>query len=153
MSEFDSSRVRTEFRQGVTTTSPIYNRAYTVTHSDETGELFLTIGTEHAYDKIDELRDEVLIQIKTIDGRLMFYGTVLISEEGDSRDKKMRNEIFMRELPLAIEALKEADRGFFEMHPMLLELPVCIWFRSNDDQYNQFYDFGPIRVMKMSSSK
>ena len=150
MSEFDSSRVHSEFRQGITTTSPIYNRAYTVTHSDETGELFITIGTEHAYDKVDELRDEVLLRIQQLDGKLMFYGTVLINEEGDQRNATMRNEIFLKEMPIAIEGMKAADRAMWEQNPMLLDLPVCIWFQSSDPEYNQFYDFGKLREIKVS---
>jgi len=153
MSTFESSRVSVEFRDHVTLASPIYNRTYTITHSDDTGELFVTIGKDYAYDKVEELRDEVLVKIKQIDGQLMFYGTVLINDEGEDRNLEIRNEIFLRELPLAMEALKEADRAFFEQHPMTLDLPVCVWFQSTEEKYNKFYNFGTLRDMKKDSNR
>lgn len=63
MSDFNPDKLSVEFRKGVTTTEPIIPRCYTLTHSDITAELFLTIGLTYAYDKIDNnMRDEVLGQ-------------------------------------------------------------------------------------------
>jgi hypothetical protein len=60
MSKLNPEKLSVEFRQGVTPTEPIIPRRYTLTHSDITAELFLTIGSYYAYDKITAMRDEVL---------------------------------------------------------------------------------------------
>ncbi|NFF79280.1 hypothetical protein FCV38_20465, partial [Clostridium sporogenes] len=60
MSKLNPEKLSVEFRDGVTSTEPILGRRYTLTHSDITAELFLTIGLTYAYDKISSMRDEVL---------------------------------------------------------------------------------------------
>ena len=60
MSELNPEKLSVEFRQGVTETEPIIPRRYTLTHSDKTAQLFLTIGAKYAYDKTNSMRDEVL---------------------------------------------------------------------------------------------
>ncbi len=60
MSKLNTDKLSVEFRNGVTSTEPILGRRYTLTHSDITAELFLTIGSAYAYDKINATRDEVL---------------------------------------------------------------------------------------------
>ena len=44
MSKLNPEKLSVEFRDGVTNTEPILGRRYTLTHSDITAELFLTIG-------------------------------------------------------------------------------------------------------------
>ena len=69
MSKLNPGKLSVDFREGVTTTEPIIPRRYTLTHSDITAELFLTIGLKYAYDKISAMRDEVLGEwIKTRNG-------------------------------------------------------------------------------------
>ena len=60
MSRLKPEKLSVEFRKGVTTTEPIIPRRYTLTHSDVTADLFLTIGLIYAYDKVNAMRDEVL---------------------------------------------------------------------------------------------
>ena len=62
MKKLNPEKLHVEFRQGVTPTEPIMPRRYTLTHSDVTAELFLTVGPEYAYDKITQMRDEVLAE-------------------------------------------------------------------------------------------
>ena len=102
-----------EFRQGVTPTEPISPRRYTLTHSDLTAELFLTVGQEYAVDKITAMRDEVLAEWKKQDNHYVF--PVHIDVDGQSTPDRiaMRNAIFRRELSLALEAIRYGDRRFF----------------------------------------
>ena len=62
MQVFNPDKLNVEFRPGVTRTEPILGRKYTLTHSDISGQLFLTIGLEFAYDKITSTRDELLVE-------------------------------------------------------------------------------------------
>lgn len=61
MSKFNPKRLTVEYRNGIAATEPIIPRNHTLTHSDLTGELFLTMGTHFVLDKNNtELRDEVI---------------------------------------------------------------------------------------------
>lgn len=62
MGKLNPEKLFVEYRPGVTATEPVMGRKYTLTHSDETADLFLTIGLEYAYDKINKMRDEVLAE-------------------------------------------------------------------------------------------
>ena len=68
MSKLNPEKLSVEFRIGVTAKDPVIPRRYTLTHSDITSELFLTIGLTYAFDKTSAARDEVLGEwIKTKD--------------------------------------------------------------------------------------
>lgn len=62
MNRLDPNKLSVEHRDNITPTSPIKPKKYTLTHSDMTGELFLTIAKNYAVDKITMLRDEVLLK-------------------------------------------------------------------------------------------
>ncbi len=142
MYTFDSSRVNVQFRNGVTATRPVVGRKYTLTHSDETGELFVTIGTKYAEDKVGAMRDEVRLGLVNKDNDLHLFGMVLISGEGIDRGAKKRTEIFLKEMPLALQAIRYADSKLYKRWPRLDKVPIRIWFKSNEEEYNKLYEFG-----------
>jgi hypothetical protein len=55
MERLNPEKLHVEFRPGVTEAEPIIPRRYTLTHSDITADLFLTIAPEYAYDKINKI--------------------------------------------------------------------------------------------------
>lgn len=119
MVAFDSNRLTVEYRDGAWMTAPIISRSHTLTHSDFTGQLFLTIGTQFAWDKVDPiLRDEVL-GIWTLEGNTLMYNVfVLLNKEDQDIEIAMkRYDIFERELPLALTAIRYGDRYLFERYP------------------------------------
>ncbi|TWI59652.1 staygreen family protein [Halalkalibacter nanhaiisediminis] len=59
MSTFNSEKLSVEYMEGIAARKPVMPRRYTLTHSDLTGELFLTIGINYAWGKINSLRDEI----------------------------------------------------------------------------------------------
>lgn len=62
LKRLNPDKLHVEFRPGVTMTEPVNGRKYTLTHSDITADLFLTIGLQFAYDKVNTMRDEVLAE-------------------------------------------------------------------------------------------
>lgn len=56
----NTEKLSVDFIGEVMPTGPMIPRRYTLTHSDQTGELFLTIGSIYAKDKITANRDEVI---------------------------------------------------------------------------------------------
>lgn len=152
MRELNSDRVHTEYRDGVSETFPLVGRKYTITHSDETAEVFVTIGKEFASDKFGALRDEVILMLTQREGKIQMYGTVIVNSEEIPNGAKYRNDIFLRELPGALEALRFADRDFYNQYEMLDELPIYIWFQSTFDEFNKVYDYGKMKDYKQDAT-
>ena len=98
MKSIDPSRVEVEYRDNVSESMPILDRRYTVTHSDDTGVLYVTIGETFADDKIGPLRDEVLLSFYRQDDKLYIVGSVLVDSDNLDFDTERRNEIFLHNI-------------------------------------------------------
>ncbi len=134
-----------EFREPVTALMPLADRKYTMTHSDETGDLFVVIGTDYAEDKVGPLRDEVRLEWTVIKDMPILYGEVLIDGDGISiGSAQVRDSIFKREMPLALQAIYHADQQLFGANPEFKETPVFVHFTSTQANYNKLYNFGTI---------
>jgi hypothetical protein len=142
LKRLNPDKVYVEFRNGVTVTSPIVGRKYTLTHSDVTADLFLTIGLEFAYDKINAMRDEVLAEWRTNQGFPFLYVYVYVDGQFGPAVSAVRNAVFRRELPLALEAIRYGDRKFFAAHSELDNAPIWIHFDSTNPVYNRFEYWG-----------
>ena len=138
MNKLNPERLSVEYRDGVTATEPVISRHHTLTHSDDTGELFLTIGTQFAWDKVNKnMRDEVIGEWKT-NGYYIYYNAyVMVNKEGQDFNTAMRRyEVFRRELPLALKAIRYGDRLIFDVYPALDNGLIIVNFIST---YPQLY--------------
>lgn len=142
MSRLNPKKLSVEFREGVTTTKPIIARRYTLTHSDITAELFLTIGIKYAYDKINVMRDEVLGKWIKYKDRYFYYVFLYVDSQFSTEVTAMRNYIFRRELPLALEAIRYGDKVFFTAHPELNYAPIIVYFMSANPQFDRTENWG-----------
>ena len=143
LSTFNSEKLSVEYMDGVTATEPFMPRRYTLTHSDLTGELFLNIGTNYAWGKINSLRDEVLGEWKQYGSSLYFYVYVYIDQgQYPSSVSAKRTEIFRRELPLALTAIRYGDRFLFNTYPHLDQAPIIIHFMSAYPQFARQENWG-----------
>lgn len=142
MSKLNPEKLSVELRQGVTNKDPVIPRRYTLTHSDMTAELFLTIGLTYAFDKTGAMRDEVLGEwIKTKEQ--YFYHVYLhIDGKFGLKETAVRNYIFRRELPLALEAIRYGDCKFFRIHPELNKVPIIVYFMSENSKFNRIENWG-----------
>lgn len=141
MIRLNPEKLSVEFRHGVNPTQPIIGRCYTLTHSDITADLFLTIGLKYAYDKITYIRDEVLGQWRVHNGYPFLHVYVYVGNYGPIMNQQ-RNAIFRRELPLALEAIIFGDMKFFGAYPWLNNAPIWIHFDSSDSNLNRFEYWG-----------
>ncbi|WP_010677389.1 staygreen family protein [Bacillus timonensis] len=143
MSKFIPEKLSVEFMGGVTATEPVIPRRYTLTHSDLTGDLFLTIGVHYAWDKINSMRDEVLGEWKA-NGNFLFYCVYLYIDQGEYNQNMVakRNEIFRRELPLALTAIRYGDRFLFETYPHLDQTSIFVTFMSAYPQFARQESWG-----------
>ncbi|MER2154178.1 MAG: staygreen family protein [Solibacillus sp.] len=144
MNKFNPERLSVEYRDDVTATEPVISRHHTLTHSDNTGELFLTIGTQFAWDKVNnDMRDEVIGEWKT-NGYYIYYNAyVMVNKEGqDSNTAMRRYEVFRRELPLALTAIRYGDRFIFDVYPALDNGLIIVNFISTYPQLYKQETFG-----------
>ncbi|WP_442600253.1 staygreen family protein [Neobacillus sp. D3-1R] len=147
MSLFIPSKLSVSYLPPATPFRPLDNRKYTLTHSDTTGELFLTIGCQYDKNKINmKLRDEVLAEWLPQTGEFQLWGNVYISGgEFDESYAKVRFMIFQKELELAIKAIVYGDQSFYSCYPWLLDSPIYIRFDSVYPQFQQVLYYGTPR--------
>jgi hypothetical protein len=128
---------------GVTATEPVIARHYTLTHSDLTGQLYLSIGCHYAWGKINPNRDEVLGEWK-IYGNSLYYTVYLHIDQGEYNQDEAakRAEIFKRELPLAFKAIHYGDRFLFNAYPHLNHASIIVNFISAYPQFARQENWG-----------
>lgn len=140
---FNPNKLYVEFRDGVTFTEPLINRCYTLTHSDLTANLFLTIVLSFAIDKMNAMNDEVLGEWALTESSFIY--NIYLDVDGQYNNHATiakRNDIFRRELPLALEAIRYGDRLLFLSHPELNICPILVYFISIDPQFNKIENWG-----------
>lgn len=143
VSTFYPDKLSVEYMDGVTTTEPMFPRRYTLTHSDITGELMLTIGNGYAWDKINPMRDEVLGEWLQQGNSFYFFINVYIDQgEYEPSVSAKRNEIFRRELTLALTAIRYGDRFFFNHFPLLDQASIIINFMSAYPSFSKQENWG-----------
>jgi hypothetical protein len=141
MERLNPEKLNVEFRDGVTATDPVIGRKYTLTHSDVTADLFLTIGLEYAFDQITNMRDEVLAEWQE-DNNSPFLSVYVFVGDFGPVITKIRDMIFRRELPLALEAIIYGDAELFSKYPQLKHAPIWVYFDSPDPEYEKFEYWG-----------
>ncbi|MCX7781671.1 MAG: staygreen family protein [Negativicutes bacterium] len=130
MNKFNPDKLYVTFRPGVNPKRPVVLRRYTLTHSDVTGDLFLTIGPGYACDQIGPMRDEVRAEWRCHFDEYVLHVFVYVGGPFSSDVAALRNRIFIRKLPLALKAIRFGDRVFFHEHPKLDFAPVWVHFAS-----------------------
>jgi hypothetical protein len=145
----DPCKLHVTFAPGVSSEGPVVPRAYTLTHSDSTGNLFLTVGptfdcrqTSGWHTRL--LRDEVLAEWRTEDTPWLevhchVSGGLLI---GSAR---WRYGIFRNHLPLVIAAFRYGDRELILAEPALDEATIRVRFHSNSLRYDITETWGQLR--------
>lgn len=135
---FDASKLHVTFADDVRPDGPVIPRCYTLTHSDLTGDLFLSIGTEHDRRALRTLqvrleRDEVLGEWVHQDGAdrlelsMMAQGGLPLFGTG-----AMRCNIFRHYRAMTLGAMRHGDQALVASHPELDEAPVIAQFRWRD---------------------
>ncbi|AFM40434.1 hypothetical protein Desaci_1415 [Desulfosporosinus acidiphilus SJ4] len=143
--KFNPEKLHIEFRNGITPIGPILGRRYTLTHSDVTAELFLTVGLTFAYDKINMMRDEVLGEWLISCNQCTLNAFCHVGGEMGKESARNRDMIFKRELRLALESIRYGDNSLFKTHPYLDESPIWINFNSVYSEYDRAECWGIFR--------
>ncbi len=142
MKKLDPSKLTTDFLPYVNEIDPIIYRRYTLTHSDITAQLFLTVSSYFACNKITPMRDEVLAEWKKEHSEHQLHVYIHVDGSYGTSMSPFRYEIFVRELPLALEAIRYGDRLLFEKYPFLDKAKIIIYFNSIVPKYNRIEYWG-----------
>jgi hypothetical protein len=147
MSHLRPDKLHVEFMSGVTPEGPLTPRCYTLTHSDRTGDLFLSIGSTYNRPQISGwytrfLRDEVLAEwVADKDGPSLHVhchvsGGLVLGTAG------WRNGILRYHMPMVLEALRFGDQPLYKAHPELDNTPIQVHFHATQRRYNRLEPWG-----------
>ena len=147
MERLNPDKLHVTYLAGTTPENLILPRHYTLTHSDRTGQLFLSIGDKYETKQVSRLytrlmRDEVLAEFAKEEDSLAFRVHCHVSGGFVLGTAKWRYNIFRYELPLVLEAIRYGDRTLFEQNPELDNAPVLIHFKSTDIRFNKVENWG-----------
>ena len=140
MSRLRPEKLRVIFLEGGSVTENIIPRRYTLTHSDSTGELTLTIGSNYDLRQISGwytrfMRDEVLAEWSRRDTSYSLEIYCHVSGGLIFGGSKMRESIFLNEMPLVLEAIKFGDRLLFVKYSELDDANIKIHLQSSGNDY------------------
>jgi hypothetical protein len=143
--KFNPDKLETTFVDPITPYSPIKGRKYTLTHSDETGIMFLTIANEYNYSAINQdLRDELLGTWRTYDDsyRLFLYAYV---GDSDYFSSLIKYSAFKYHMNLALQAIIYGDRELLKEYPELTNSPIYIKFDSSIPTFDNYEFYGYVK--------
>lgn len=120
---------------------------YTLTHSDATGDLFLSLGADHDRQALTGfqqrfMRDEVLAKWGMEEGQPVLNvhchvsGGLILGSAG------WRLSIFRHHMPQVLQAFRYGDRARFERMPELDQAPIQVYFHSPRERYNLIETWG-----------
>lgn len=155
MTRLIPNKLHVTLTEATTPQGPITPRRYTLTHSDRTGDLFLTIGTDYDYEQISGwytrlMRDEVLAEWQDDEEGPALHVYCHVSGGFVLGPSAIRFAIFQRELPLALEAIRYGDRELFESASHLDGAPVLIHFQAREKRYNLVERWGMVADFDIS---
>ncbi|UCH05931.1 MAG: staygreen family protein, partial [Candidatus Thorarchaeota archaeon] len=145
MGRLDTEKLHVRLVSPVTEEGPVTPRRYTLTHSDRTGDLFLTIGPDYDHRQIRGwytrlLRDEVLAEwIESTGNPEMHVYCQVGKGLGTTR---FRESIFRRELPLVLEAFRYGDSRLFTRNPHLDQATIWIHFQMKSEEQDTVENWG-----------
>ena len=147
MSRLNPAKLHVRLAEGIASDSSLSSRRYTLTHSDQTGDLFLTVAPEVDRRQISGwytrlMRDEVTAEWQSGAEGLSLHVFCHVSGGLAFGSAAMRYDIFRRELPLVLEAFRFGDGVLFVARPELDQAPIWIHFESVDPRYQKTEHWG-----------
>jgi hypothetical protein len=147
MARLRPDKLHVRFTSGTNPREPAVDRRYTLTHSDRTGDLFLTVGPEYDQEQTSGwytrlMRDEVLAEWRDEGKGPELHLHCHVSGGLALGPSGMRYRIFQRELPLVLEAIRHGDGELFDSLPHLDGAPILVHFHATEQRYNGVETWG-----------
>ncbi len=147
MKELNPRKLHVTFQGAASANDLSLYRRYTLTHSDFTGDLFLTIGPDFSWKQISGLytrlmRDEVLAELKHDEAGTVLHVYCHVSGGLVFGSARWRFDIFHHHLRMVLEALRYGDRELVSSHPEINRSAVVVHFASNHKGYDCLENWG-----------
>jgi hypothetical protein len=154
MEHLNPEKLHVDFMDGATADGPITPRAYTLTHSDMTGDLFLTISHHYNFPQVSGfytrlMRDEVLAKWEVNEG-ISLHVHCHVSGGLVFGSAKWRDNIFRYHMPMVLEAFWYGDRILWDLYPELVAAKVFIHFHAREKKLNKDEDWGLLSNYKVT---
>lgn len=148
-------KLHVRFLPGSTPAGPLFPRRYTLTHSDRTGDLFLTIGPDYNRKQLSGLytrllRDEALAEWANEETGPTLHVYVHVSGGFVFGSPAWRNRILKREMPRVLEAIRVADAYLIAHTPRLVDAPIVVHFESHKAKYHRVEPYGNLRDYELT---
>lgn len=148
MSRLDPQKLHVKIDKAFQTQDKLVPRKYTLTHSDVTGDLFLTIDRNYDQEAISGLytnlmRDEVLGEWVDQD-EIELHIHLHVSGGLVLGPAKWRESIFMEHLPLVLEAICYGDRAFLKGRENCLRAPILVHFHAKQADLDHVTHWGSV---------
>jgi hypothetical protein len=146
MAHLNPEKLHVNFYGGAKADGPIKPRAYTLTHSDATGDLFLSIGQHYNLPQISGLytrlmRDEVLAEWE-INEQIALHVHCHVSGGLIFGLSKWRCSIFRYHMPMVLEAFWYGDRKFIDVYPQAAKATIIVHFHAREKKLNKSEAWG-----------
>ena len=147
MSQLNPHKLHVSFKEGVTHEEPLIPRTYTLTHSDSTGDLFLTVAQQYNLPQISGwytrfMRDEVLAHWDVEEGLPCLHVHCHVSGGFILGTAGWRESIFRRHMSMVLESFRYGDRKLFAAHPKLDTAKILIHFHRARSRQDKIEDWG-----------
>lgn len=129
---------------------------YTLTHSDATGDLFLSLGRDYDRQALRGLaqrfmRDEVLAEWCLESGQPILKVYCHVSGGFILGSATWRLSIFRRHMPQVLQAFRHGDQRRFAIHPELDQAEILVYFHSPRQKFNLIESWGEMGRYRLGS--
>ena len=134
MTRLNPDKLHVKLVDGVYPEGPLTPRCYTLTHSDTTGDLFLSIGRDYNRPQISGLytrimRDEVLAEWKE-DTQPALHVHCHVSGGLVVGTARWRDSILRYHMPMVLEAFRYGDAALVDAFPYVSQAAVIVHFHA-----------------------
>ena len=156
MSDLDPAKLHVRYEGAVRADGPLTPRRYTLTHSDRTGELFLTIGPSHDNRQISGwytrlMRDEVLAEWLEEAGQRSLHVHCHVSGGLVLGSASWRLSIFQRHMRQVLQAFRMGDASLYAADPSLDQAHAVVHYHSHKPDLARVEDLGPLQHYRLTS--
>jgi hypothetical protein len=153
MGQLIPEKLHVNYINGAQENGPKFPRAYTLTHSDLSGDLYLTIGKTYDRRKVSGLytrfmRDEVLAEWSNDEQPCLHVhchvsGGLVFGSPG------YREATFRYHMPMVLEAFRSGDAKLIEKHPELAQALVILHFHTRQRKRERAETWGILENYKI----
>jgi len=153
MGRLDPAKLRVVFVAGAASDRFTLPRCYTLTHSDRTGDLYLTVGSDYDRRQVSNwytrlMRDEVLAEWRADNATHALHVHCHVSGGFVIGSARWRDRILQREIPLVLEAIRFGERLLLDREPALESAPVKVHFHSSRAEFDRTEDWGALSAYR-----